>query len=274
MKKNSMKIRFGVVIIILIVMAFLCQPTVVMSQVITDKKNYNYGEVIRVNFSSAPGNDSDWISIVPAGSPDTEAGDYYQYMPKGQSQGDLTFESITPGDYEVRAYYNYARKGYVVFSRQAFSVATNPTFEKLKLERMKRKIDPNNPLETNLLPDKGLVYILREPWTLSNIFNVEVKANGNLIAVMPSMYYLFSVPAGIVTFSTGDLIDSSVPDLRLNKVWSPQKAEATIRIEQGYVYYIKLKVVFMGAPLIPSLEHIEHKEGAELIDTYKLKQLK
>jgi TolB-like protein len=102
---------------------FIFQPSPVGGAPVvnTDKDIYHSGERIKVNFTNAPGVGSDWICIVPVGSPDTEAGDY-QYMPKGRSQGVLTFDSPSPGKYEVRAYYNYRRHGYVVSARYGFSV--------------------------------------------------------------------------------------------------------------------------------------------------------
>ncbi|HOW56580.1 MAG TPA: hypothetical protein PKZ12_01155 [Smithellaceae bacterium] len=87
----------------------------------TDKDAYAKGEKIKVDFLGAPGSNRDWICIAPAGSPDTEAGDY-QYMPGGASEGFLTFEAPTPGKYEVRAYYNYSRNGYIVTARYGFAV--------------------------------------------------------------------------------------------------------------------------------------------------------
>lgn len=88
----------------------------------TDKSTYNFDEKIKVSFFNSPGNDSDWICIVPAGSPDTEPGDY-KYMPKRLDQGSLLFDPPSPGKYEARAYYNYGRNGYVVSGRHPFSVA-------------------------------------------------------------------------------------------------------------------------------------------------------
>ncbi len=127
MQIKSLKIRSSVPIVLLIMVTFFCQPGPVggASIVNTDKDIYNPGETIKVNFSNAPGNDRDWICIVPVGSPDTEAGDY-KYMPTGLGQGVLTFESPSPGKYEVRVYYNYSRNGYVVSGRYAFSVVSNP----------------------------------------------------------------------------------------------------------------------------------------------------
>jgi len=44
-------------------------------------------------------------------------------MPDRVSEGVLTFKcSHIPGKYEVRAYYNYSRNGYVVSARYSFSV--------------------------------------------------------------------------------------------------------------------------------------------------------
>jgi TolB-like protein len=110
-------------ILIGIMVVYCCQTAMagVAPQVNTDKDIYHSGEKIRVNFFNSPGDQRDWICIVAAGSPDNEAGDY-QYMPRGLDQGVLTFESPSPGKYEVRAYYNYRRNGYVVSARYGFSV--------------------------------------------------------------------------------------------------------------------------------------------------------
>jgi len=91
----------------------------------TDKEIYNEGEMIQVYFAGAPGYNSDWICIVPAGARDNEPGDY-KYMPSRASQGLILFSPRPPGQYEVRAYYNYRRNGYVVKGRQRFSVASDP----------------------------------------------------------------------------------------------------------------------------------------------------
>ena len=87
----------------------------------TDKDVYNYGEQIRVHFYNAPGYSSDWICIVPAGSWDTEAGDY-KYLPEGVREGVMIFNSPQPGEYEVRAYYNYSAFRYTVSARFHFAV--------------------------------------------------------------------------------------------------------------------------------------------------------
>jgi len=274
MQTISKKIRPIVSSIILIMVTFFCQPSPVGGAPIvnTDKDIYNYGEVIKVNFSNSPGNERDWICIVPVGSPDTEGGDY-KNMPKGVSQGIITFDPPSPGKYEARAYYNYSRNGYVVSGRYAFSVVSSPEGEAIMAQRMERKLNPNNPLEASVLPGQGLVYIFREPWFVSSC-DVQIIADGKPIIVMPnSKYYLFSAPAGDVKFTTGSLIENDIEKGTRKEVWSAQSGEATIKIKPGYVYYLKLKVLPM-AGLRAFLDHVPHQEGANLIESYKLIQIK
>jgi len=123
MRRNHLRTPF--IVCITLLCCFFSAGTVLADsppQVKTDKEVYAEGEKIQVNFFSAPGSSRDWICIAAAGSPDNEAGDY-QYMPHGESQGVLAFAAPVPGKYEVRAYYNYSRNGYVVSARHGFSVA-------------------------------------------------------------------------------------------------------------------------------------------------------
>ena len=152
MQIKSLKIRPITTIVFLIMVTFFSQPSSVegASVVRTDKEIYNQGEAIRVHFTNAPGNDSDWMCIVPAGSSDTDAGDY-KYMPMGLGQGLLLFDPRSPGEYEVRAYYNYRRNGYVVSGRYAFSVVSDPVEEEALAQSME-PIEPNDSLEANLPP--------------------------------------------------------------------------------------------------------------------------
>ena len=148
---QTKKLKIGPVVSIALLMMvtffFLPSPVGGTSVVWTDKDIYNQGEMITVIFSNAPGDDSDWICIVPAGSPDTDGGDY-QYMPRGLDHGSLIFNPRSPGEYEVRVYYNYRRNGYVVSGRYAFSVAGDPAEE----EALAQGIDPYDSPETNLPP--------------------------------------------------------------------------------------------------------------------------
>ena len=106
--------------------------------------------MIRVNFRNAPGYNSDWICIVPAGSPDTEPGDY-KYMPGGVGQGSLMFDPRAPGRYEVRVYYNYRRNGYVVSGRYPFSVGNVSVTEEASTQPME-SIEPGNSPEADFPP--------------------------------------------------------------------------------------------------------------------------
>lgn len=73
-----------------------------------DKTKFAAGEKIEVNFFNLPGNSSDWISIVPKGTPDAAAGNW-QYT-GGLKTGKLTFAGIAAGEYEIRVFYNNSYK--------------------------------------------------------------------------------------------------------------------------------------------------------------------
>jgi hypothetical protein len=121
--------------------------------VTTDKNTYIQGEQIRVRYSGAPGYNRDWICIVPSGAPDTEVGKY-QSIPNGARKGILVFDPPALGHYEVRAYFNYNRNGYVVSSRNEFSVVkashhpdhessiTDPKLKQAQYALMERGYDP------------------------------------------------------------------------------------------------------------------------------------
>ncbi len=271
MRPMSGKIGQIVFIFFAIVLTFLIQasPSLSSSIINTDKESYNYGEMINVNFSNAPGIDGDWICIVPAGSPDTEGGDY-KYMPKGVSQGSLTFDAPNPGKYEARAYYNYSRNGYVVTARYPFSVKSGPDDAGIMAQRMERERDPNNVIEANLPPGKGLVYIFREALFASYGFEVPVYADGKRIAVMLNSSYIpVTVPAGDINFSASKLKGDNLRE----DIESIRKCEITVTVKPGYVYYLKLRMI--PFPLWALfLDHVPHKEGANIIESYKLTLLK
>jgi len=86
----------------------------------TNQDTYQRGERIKVRYYRAPGSSRDWICIVPAGSRNTEAGDY-QYIPK-RGKGVMTFNAPSPGRYEARAFYNYSPGEYKITARYKFTV--------------------------------------------------------------------------------------------------------------------------------------------------------
>lgn len=277
-KINCLKIGQRIAIVILIMVTLFCQTSLAgeAPTVSTDKDAYSYGEIIKVNFSNAPGNDRDWICIIPVGSPDTDSGDY-KSLPKGLVQGFLTFAPPAPGKYEARAYYDYGRKGYAVSGRYVFSVGNDPNSERnllLEMERMARKINPDNSLEVDLTAGNGLVYIFRESWSMSEDIDVQIMANGNPIVLMKkSDYFLFSVPEGKVNFTTGDtFFKAGMEKIKADRFEFVRPGKAIINVKSGYVYYLKLKVFPTGTS--SSLEIMPHQEGAGLINSYKLTQVK
>lgn len=115
-------VRYTPVLLLAVLMVLGSLPVLADSKPIRiDRDRYSPGEQITVHFAGSPGDDHDWVCIVPAEAPDDEAGDY-QYLPRRQAEGDLTFSVPLPGSYEVRIYYGYRSKGYVVTDRCRFTV--------------------------------------------------------------------------------------------------------------------------------------------------------
>jgi hypothetical protein len=268
MQTTFLKIRSINSFVLLIMVIFFCWPIHVDGASIlgTEKDIYNEGEMIKISFSNAPGNDGDWICVVPAGSPDTEAGDY-KYMPKGLSQGVLTFDPPTPGKYEARAYYNYNRNGYIVTGRYAFSVVSTPEGRAAMLQLMERKIDLSNPLEADLKPGQGLVYIFREAAFGSSSSEAQINANGtSSVFISNSSYFPFPVTAGDVKFTLGSI--STVFQIETGR-----QCEATIKVKPGYVYYLSFYITprpNLAFFLVP----VPYQKAADIIKDNKLTLLK
>ena len=247
--------------------AILCHAS--SAGVKTDKAAYQYGETIKVTFAGATGLDSDWMCLVPAGSPDTDGGDY-KYMPKGLSTGSLTFDPPAPGKYEIRAFYNYHKVGYTVAARSAFSVTGDADYAKAVEQRMERKINSDDPLEARLPSDKGIVYIFREPWGGSSAVDVQVLCNDKPAVVLGSSdYYPLEVPSGAYLFKTGSLFQSGTT----SKVAAGLTGEATTHVKPGHAYYLRVKVIPL-AYYDNFLENMPHQEGADMIKSYNLTKRK
>ncbi len=86
----------------------------------TEKTSYSPNEPIKVMFNNFPGNSQDWITIVQQNTPD----DHYRqfFYTQGMRQGELDFQGLPAGDYEVRSYFNWPSGGYTVEERVAFTV--------------------------------------------------------------------------------------------------------------------------------------------------------
>lgn len=195
-------------ILLLITVVFCCRTAAAGAapQVSTDKDTYNHGEKIGVSFSDSPGNNSDWICIVPAGSPDTEAGDY-QYMPKGLIQGVLTFDPPTVGKYEARAYFNYRRNGYVVTARHGFSVVSGvPSVE----PKMASSAKPAMPAEKAASTEKSSAMALSRgaPRYNVSVFHfrpVNMEASGYGITVTNTLIHAPAMRAAFAIMDRKDL---------------------------------------------------------------------
>jgi hypothetical protein len=125
--KNSFKSSRCILVFLIIITTMLGAGSLLAEpRVSTDKNNYEPNEKILVHFSGAPGSNRDWICIAPAKAKDDTVG-AYDYIPSGHSKGTLTLKAPAPGRYEVRAYYNYREKGYVVSARHEFVVSHEPS---------------------------------------------------------------------------------------------------------------------------------------------------
>ena len=256
---------FSVMMGVLLSGSILCHAS--FGDVKTDKAAYQYGETIKVTFSGAPGLDSDWICVVSASLPDTDAGDY-KYTPKGPNTGTLAFDPPAPGKYEVRAYYNYDKTGYAVAARAAFSVSGEAEYAKAVVQRMERKINPADSFEVKVPSDKGIIYIFREPWSGSSDIDVQLFSKDKLVVLLGnSEFYPLVAPSGKLPFTTGSLLKSGSVS-KATAVGLP--GAATVDVKPGHVYYLRVKVVPF-AYYDSFLDNMPHQEGADMIKSYNLK---
>ena len=90
------------------------------------KDAYKPGESIVIEYENMPGNDSDWICIAEASTPTngrTYIDEYWTYMKGKPNNGTHEFKGLPPGQYEVRAYWDYGRGGYeALLTRHKFVV--------------------------------------------------------------------------------------------------------------------------------------------------------
>lgn len=87
----------------------------------TDKDFYAPDEPISVQFGNAPGNNRDWITIVPKGTPVSR---YKQYIYlKGETAGLLEFRGLTAGEYEARLFIEGVRSE--IAAQHTFRIGEN-----------------------------------------------------------------------------------------------------------------------------------------------------
>jgi hypothetical protein len=75
-------------------------------------------ELVRVDFENMPGLDSDWIGIFEVGVEDAKETAIQFKDTNNQANGELTFNGLPAGEYEVRAYFQGERRGLIQFTVQ------------------------------------------------------------------------------------------------------------------------------------------------------------
>lgn len=179
----------------------------------------------------------------------------------------MLFDPKAPGQYEIRAYYNYDTKGYTVTGRYAFSVNESAEYQRvqsLHKELMIREINPQNPQESAIAAGHGLIYIFRETWNTAEKIDVQVSANGKpVVTLKESAYFLLPVSEGEVSVMAKNLFNG--------EDWSSKPGYITVNVKAGYVYYLKAMVFPMG--FSTGLIQVPHQEGAGFISNYKLNKI-
>jgi len=107
----------------------------------TNKANYNPNENITVSFSGMHSQNRDWIGIYPVGSSNAWANKVAWAWTNDQVEGNLNFNGLPAGHYEVRAFYN---NSYTVEATHVFRVENNnnPPIARVLYDDFEDGIDP------------------------------------------------------------------------------------------------------------------------------------
>lgn len=84
------------------------------------KTAYQSGENIAISYSGMPGNTYDWITLVKKDEPPDRYGEWF--YTRGNREGTYTFTAVNTGDYEVRAYFDWPRGGYIIQKKITITV--------------------------------------------------------------------------------------------------------------------------------------------------------
>jgi len=77
-------------------------------------------KTVKVHWQNTPGNQQDWITVVPKGTPDDVWGNWI-YL-KGKTSGTFVVQDLAPGQYEARLYLDWPKGKFDVVERADFSV--------------------------------------------------------------------------------------------------------------------------------------------------------
>jgi hypothetical protein len=83
---------------------------------------YKPAEKVVVEYSGLPGNESDWVSVVPAGADDNNYAPGQWEFTEGKKSGSFTVGPLPAGRYEARVYFNWSTANYEVRARYNFEV--------------------------------------------------------------------------------------------------------------------------------------------------------
>jgi len=107
---------------VLVILMLFVSANAAAQTVNTNKEEYTVGEPILVHYSGMPDYDGyNWIAVSRADA-DTKGRTYIDWFRLYESEGDHTFKSLPPGDYEIRVYYNWSEAGYSVKIQKPFKV--------------------------------------------------------------------------------------------------------------------------------------------------------
>ncbi|WP_421902099.1 hypothetical protein [Maridesulfovibrio sp.] len=118
MKNSKWKCLLGSAFFLIMTFIFVAPSAAII--VTTTKVTFTEEEPVVVEYSGLPGNNQDWITIVPKGTAADKWGEWF--YTKGKQSGRRNFGALSPGDYEVRAYVNWPKGGFVIQARSSFSV--------------------------------------------------------------------------------------------------------------------------------------------------------
>jgi len=80
------------------------------------------GDPVTIDISGLPGNAQDWLTLVAVDAPTSTFGEWT--YTNGVTEGSWTFTAPTPGDYEVRVFFDYPEGGFTIHARAPLQVST------------------------------------------------------------------------------------------------------------------------------------------------------
>ena len=110
----------------------------------TDKPEYFINEPIKINFKNLSNNTQDWIAIYPKGSSSSWENVITWKWTDGLENGEIEFNDLPIGDYEVRAFLN---NSYHIEASYTFNVKA--VEEGSRLRTSKDQYNPNEPIVVN-----------------------------------------------------------------------------------------------------------------------------